>query len=90
MSYSTNQVIVADTATSIVSANNDRIKVRIKNLGATTVFLGSNNSVTTSNGMVLLAGKEFVDSSSLTEWFGIVSSGTVNVCVEEQDLSGVN
>jgi len=91
MAYNGYSASVTDAATLIVSASADRIKVTIKNTGVKTMYLGSNNSVTSSNGFPLLPNTTLSDTSTVTAWYGIcVSSESSTAKAEEQDISGVN
>lgn len=76
-----NNVSVATTATSIVSSDAQRKSLTMKNNGSTTIYLGNDGSVTTSNGYPLEPGKEmFLEYAKSREaWYGIVSSGTVDL-----------
>jgi len=91
-----NAVSVGTSATSILAANKRRTAYELYNNGTATVFWGSNNSVTTSNGMALKQGERRVVTRETASdrqdehiytgaIFGIVASGTVNVRYWEED-----
>jgi len=86
MSFAGGQVSVGNTATSIISSNTNRKVLNIKNIGNNTVFLGTDNSVTTSNGYPLEPQEEFVCNDYTGQWYGIVASGTETVDYVEEDL----
>jgi hypothetical protein len=89
-------VSVTDSATRIVAKNLSRIMLKIYNNDATAiVFLGDDNTVTTSNGWPLgpkAAWSQTINVSQdavrffpRTAIFGIVASGTADVRVLEFD-----
>ena len=53
LSFSTNQVSVAATATLIVAENDGRHSVLITNLGTVAIYVGSNAGVLTTTGQLL-------------------------------------
>lgn len=59
-----------------LAANEARVKAVIVNNGGNTVFLGKDNTVTTSNGLALAAGATLEDDVSSDAWFAVVVSGT--------------
>lgn len=66
---------VANTATQIFAASNDRVEAIIQNTGANIVFLGENNGVTTANGFPIAVGATIVLNTSDAIW-GIVAAAT--------------
>lgn len=77
-------VTVGTTATLITAAapSQTRTSVTIYNNGASTVYLGT-SGVTAAAGLPLPAGQSMEDDVSLGAWYGITSSGTVEVRVVE-------
>ncbi len=99
MSSTYNNVNVAATATKIVAANKHRVEVRVKNNSAVVVYLGSNSSVTTSNGYPLASGDEWEEYHDASwgdrdgtfytgDIFGIVAAGTADTRYWERDDTG--
>lgn len=96
MAATYNNVSVATSATSILAANKRRNAYELHNNGTATIFWGSNNSVTTSNGIPLKQGErrtvtkepvpdrqdEHIYTGAI---FGIVASGTVDLRYWEED-----
>ncbi len=81
-SYGT--VTVAATATLIVAANTNRKDLELNNVGAVVVYLGMDNSVTTSNGFSLYEDsfRDIYKGSTgnyLGDVYGIAASGTADV-----------
>lgn len=79
MAYNT--VTVTTSATQIVAGNTKRIGLIVENNSAGTIFLGSDSSVTTSNGIPLLQYATLTEDSGGEKMFqgdvyGIVASGT--------------
>jgi len=73
MPYAT--VSVGTSATLIVSQRTNRVHLVISNPNSETLFLGQDDSVTTSNfGIALLSGGSFSDfgTGSTTAWLGDV------------------
>lgn len=66
-----------------LAANASRKCAVIYNNGTQTVYLGKDSSVTTSNGMPLLAGATLVDDHSVDAWWGITASGTGDLRIYE-------
>lgn len=64
------------SAASMLAANASRKVALIRNAGTMTVYLGTSSGVTTANGFPLEPGETFVDDATVSEWFGIVASGT--------------
>ena len=81
--YATSQVSVANTATLLIASRSSRNAVIITNMGTTPVFTGG-SGVTAGNGGYL-AG--VIGTSKVIPFngaiYGIVSSGSVNVSIEE-------
>lgn len=76
-------VSVSDSATEVVAANADRKLVIIQNLGAATVYLGEDSSVTTTSGIELVTGAVLTDEHSADAWYGITESGSADLRVVE-------
>jgi hypothetical protein len=82
--FKTSQVAVTGTATQIVAANAARSGISIENLGTTDVWLGENNTVTTSTGHLLLGTKGASVSFSTTgAVWGITGGASQSVSVLE-------
>lgn len=80
---STGQVSVANTATQIVAANASRAGVVITNTSSTaTVYLGKDNTVTTTTGQALLPGNS-ITLPVVGTVYGIVASSTQTVTYAE-------
>lgn len=77
-----NQVSVTSSGVQIIAANASRAALLITNAGTATVYLGSNNSVTTSNGFALAAGAT-VGLPQVTALWGIVASTSQTVAYLE-------
>ena len=75
----------AATGILLLAANKKRITAVLQNLDPTNdVFIGSDTTVTTANGIKLAAGASFVDDNSTGAWRGICTSGnTASVRVLE-------
>jgi hypothetical protein len=78
-------VTVATTAT-LIKAAASRQSISIYNNGASTVFVGYDTAVTTTNGMPIPAGAEREIRDELAV-YGIVASGTVDVRYIEERMS---
>jgi len=85
MAMSTNQITVTGSATLIKSANSSRKKIVLQNLSDSTIYLGDDSSVTTSNGYPILSGDTFQDMSSTSAYYGIVASGSKVICFIEEE-----
>lgn len=73
-------VSVGTTATKIADANElRRVLTFFNNDSAKSLFVGNDNSVTTSNGYVLPFQQAFQDTRTEGEWWGICSTGTIDV-----------
>lgn len=70
---------VGTTATQILAANTSRLSVLIRNYGDDTVFLGSDSSVTTADGMPLRPGESFSDDQYTGTWYGISATSGQDV-----------
>lgn len=84
MAVSYNTVTVTSTATQILDADNARRNVQICNTdNSTIVYIGSDSSVTTANGMPLYQNQTRENEEILGGYkgaiYGIVSSGSVDV-----------
>lgn len=82
MAYNT--VTVTSTATKIVDATANRQSLVISNNSSVTIYIGEDDSVTTSNGINIVAGGNIsYDNSGGRMWkgpiYGIVSTATANV-----------
>lgn len=67
----------------VVAANAARLSVTIQNVGTVPVYLGKDNTVTTTNGLYLPAGGVLTDTASRDAWWGITASGTADLRVCE-------
>lgn len=70
------QVTVSTTATQIFATNVNRHQASFYNSGSVTVYIGTSNSVTTSNGYLVPSGQHFTDTLTTSSWYGIVAAGT--------------
>lgn len=72
---------VTTTATDIVGTDlTNRIQILIQNLGSKDCYIGSNSSVTTSNGVLLSPGSSMVlDAGAGINVHGITASGTASI-----------
>lgn len=71
------------TAASVLAANTSRKSCTIQNVGTVDVYLGKDNTVTTTNGLKLAAGDTLTDDVSTDAWWGITASGTADLRVLE-------
>lgn len=69
-------VTVATTPTQLVAVSSTRRSVLIVNNGTTVIFVGPNNQVGISNGIPIPQYGYFYDDSTLSAWWGVVSSST--------------
>ena len=79
MGVNKSAVSVSTTATKIVSANNRRVDLVISNEGSATIYLGFDDTVTTSNGVSLYQSEKTTWSGKdiyRGDIYGIVASGT--------------
>lgn len=74
---------ITSAATLIAAANGRRIELTIQNLGTANVYLGTDNTVTTSKGLCLPGTASLNDRATCATWYGIVASGTVVVSYME-------
>ncbi len=73
------QVSVGTTATQILGKEPERIEVLVSNQSGTSVFLGDDASVTTSNGLELPSGQILRLEFYTGPLYGIVATGTATV-----------
>ena len=83
------QETVTTTATKFVTFDPARTSVALVNLGATDIFMGSDNQVTTGNGFPISAGQaislsELLGDDPTTERWFIVNAGTVTLAINEE------
>jgi|19_taG_2_1085344.scaffolds.fasta_scaffold37955_2 hypothetical protein len=71
-------ITVGATATLIKATNTSRKSILIRNNGSSTLYIGGNNSVTTSTGYTVTVGQSIYIYDT-DEIYGIVASGTENV-----------
>jgi len=71
-------ISVTTSATLIKATNTSRKSILIRNNGSSTLYIGGNNSVTTSNGFEVIAGEEIYIKDT-DEIYGIITSGTLDV-----------
>lgn len=76
------QVTVASTQTSLIAANANRKGIAIKNNGGSPMWIGP-TGVTTSTGFQLDPGQTWTDDLSTIQWYGIVTSTSMNASVVE-------
>jgi hypothetical protein len=67
----------------VLAANTSRISALIQNVGSVNVYLGKDNTVTSSTGILLIAGASMEDTESTDAWWAIVASGTGDLRVIE-------
>lgn len=70
---------VLSAATLIKAANPNRKAILIKNNSTQNVYIGSNNSVSVSNGQVLAPGEAFYDDCYTGDIYGICAGGSADV-----------
>lgn len=66
-------------AASIVAASATRFSVTIQNAGAVDCYLGKDNTVTASTGLLLAAGATLTDDSTVDAWWAITAAGTADL-----------
>jgi len=77
-------VSVGTTATRIVISNElRRVLTFFNNDSAKTLYVGVDNTVTTSNGYPLPFQQAFQDTRTEGEWWAVCSTGTIDVRVIE-------
>jgi hypothetical protein len=74
---------VTSAATLITAANGRRVELTVQNLGTANVYLGTDNTVTTSKGLLIPGTASMTDTTTTATWYGIVASGTVVVSYME-------
>lgn len=74
----TGKINIGDTPTLIITNNEDRKRLYFKNVGVTTVYIGSDDSVTASNGFPIRTQEEFINNDYAGEWYGISESSEDN------------
>lgn len=67
---------VAAAATQILTGHADNAAVIVTNIGANTVYIGSDNTVTTGDGHPLAAGATLTLEDYTGDLYGIVAAGT--------------
>ena len=81
-------ITVTTTATRLLTANTARTSFLMVNNGSASVFIGENNTVTTSNGLPIASGGQLAEDRGvrlyLGDVFGIVASGTEDMRVWER------
>jgi len=75
MSFNTDQIAISTSAVLIIAANAIRENLQIKNTGTDTVFIGSNSSVTASNGFPVEAGEKLNINDYSGDYYGICNTG---------------
>jgi hypothetical protein len=76
-----NQVAVDNTAT-LITAAGGRVSIIVRNIGAADVYIGLDNSVTTSTGFLLqTSGKESVTLDRTTSAIYAICGGSDNTTV---------
>jgi len=73
-------------ATSVVVANANRASLLIYNAGSVTIYLGQSASVTTGNGIPLLANANLEDTESKDSWYAITSGTTGDLRIVETTI----
>ena len=77
------QVTVGAAATLIKAANADRTSLAIQCVAATDLWIGLDNSVTITNGMLLAKGQTWSNDVYLGAVYGIVAAGTTEAAYQE-------
>lgn len=72
-----------NSAAQALAANTSRKEALIYNNGTMTVYLGKDNTVTTSNGLPLAPGATLRDDRATGAWWAIVASGTGDLRIVE-------
>lgn len=72
------------TATLLLAANYRRAAAILFNSGGVTVYLGADNTVSTTNYIASVdASYSFTDDNSIDAWWGITASGTGQIRATE-------
>lgn len=74
---------ITTSATIILSSNSARNKIRIRNVGNSTVFIGETSSVSLANGYPLIPGAEYPRDNYTGTLHGIADSSSSDLAVEE-------
>lgn len=85
--FSTSQVSVTSAITLIAATNTNRMRLTITNMGTTDIFLGSGNSLTITNGQILLGVKGYPYLvRSTAPVYGVGYSGSNTVAYMEETI----
>lgn len=76
-------VTVGLTATLIAITNVNRKNIVIQNNSGTTIYLGGDATVSTTNGIKVIAGADVEDPASTGEWWAITTGAPVSIIVAE-------
>lgn len=71
------------TPAQVLPVNIQRIAVTIQNVGSVDVYLGTDDTVSSSNGLLLKAGSYISDDSSIDAWWAVAASGTADLRIVE-------
>lgn len=85
MAFNTGTVNVTTSATLILASNTLQKRRVIKNIGSVTVFIGSNNSVTSSTGFPLDTNNELQIGDFNGTIYGITASSSSDVIFTEDE-----
>jgi hypothetical protein len=78
----TSQVTVTSTPAQVLAADKSRLKALLVNAGSSTIYLGHDNTVSSSNGIPLGASADYEDDVSVDAWWAVVGTGTGDLRVE--------
>lgn len=85
MSQTSSTITITDTATQAVTSNTDLKMITFTNTGSSVIYLGTDNSVTSSSGFPLGAGEIMKNNDYIGDWYGICATGessTIRVDLE--------
>ncbi|RLI86446.1 MAG: hypothetical protein DRP01_04230 [Archaeoglobales archaeon] len=77
------QVVVTDSASKIIEANSDRVKLKIKNVGAEDCYIGTSSAVTTTSGWLLEPGDEFEVEYYTGAFYALTATGYTRIAYYE-------
>jgi len=83
MAFNTGTISITTTATLIIASNTSQIKRMLQNKDVATVYIGSDNSVTTVNGFPIQPGETLNIGDFNGTIYGIVAAGTNDIYFTE-------
>ena len=86
MGQATTTNAITDVVSQVLTSNSSIVTLGLTNTGSDTVYVGSDNNVTDSNGFPIYAGEELKCNDYVGNWWAICATGEASTIRVDQEV----